>query len=112
MQIVNSVPCLIFFRPIFLLLLRQHFFHSPFLVAARVARISWYKIPKTGKLYQITTNYTKRPKDITKDSKVDQVSIKYTTARPSKFYQNLDFWFENKPSGNPGGGTIFFLVCG
>jgi hypothetical protein len=22
-------------------------------------------------------------------------------ARPSKIYPNLDFWFENKPSGNP-----------
>jgi hypothetical protein len=22
-------------------------------------------------------------------------------ARPSKIYQNLDFWFENIPSGNP-----------
>jgi hypothetical protein len=22
-------------------------------------------------------------------------------ARPSKIYQNSDFWFENKPSGNP-----------
>jgi hypothetical protein len=35
---------------------------------------------------------------------MDQVSIKYTTssiARPSKIDQNLDFGFENKPSGNP-----------
>jgi hypothetical protein len=23
-------------------------------------------------------------------------------ARPSKIYPNLKFWFENKPSGNPG----------
>jgi hypothetical protein len=23
-------------------------------------------------------------------------------ARPYKIYPNLDFWFENKPSGNPG----------
>jgi hypothetical protein len=23
-------------------------------------------------------------------------------ASPSKIYKNLDFWFENKPSGNPG----------
>jgi hypothetical protein len=34
------------------------------------------------------------------------VSIKYTPtssiARPSKIYPNLDLWFENKPSGNPG----------
>jgi hypothetical protein len=23
-------------------------------------------------------------------------------ARPSKIYPNWDFWFENRPSGNPG----------
>jgi hypothetical protein len=27
-----------------------------------------------------------------------------SSARPSKVYPNLDFWFENKPSGNPGSG--------
>jgi hypothetical protein len=35
---------------------------------------------------------------------MDQVSINKPTsssARPSKIYPNLDFWFENKPSGNP-----------
>jgi hypothetical protein len=36
---------------------------------------------------------------------MDQVSIKYiptsSIARPSKLYPNLDFWPENKPSGNP-----------
>jgi hypothetical protein len=25
-------------------------------------------------------------------------------ARPSKIYPNCDFWFENKPSGNPAEG--------
>jgi hypothetical protein len=33
-----------------------------------------------------------------------QMDIKYTNnfiARPSKIYPNLDFWFENIPSGNP-----------
>jgi hypothetical protein len=25
----------------------------------------------------------------------------FSIPRPSKFYQNWDFWFENKPSGNP-----------
>jgi hypothetical protein len=33
---------------------------------------------------------------------MDRVSIKYTIARPSKIYPNLYFWFEYKPSGNPG----------
>jgi hypothetical protein len=27
-------------------------------------------------------------------------------ARPSKIYPNWDFWFENKPSGNPGGKVV------
>jgi hypothetical protein len=44
-------------------------------------------------------------KNLTKDSEMDQVSIKYIPtsfiARPSKIYPTLDFWFENKPSGNP-----------
>jgi hypothetical protein len=26
----------------------------------------------------------------------------FSIARPSKIYPNLDFWFENIPSGNPG----------
>jgi hypothetical protein len=33
---------------------------------------SWYKIPKGEKIYQITTNYTKCPYNITKDRKMDQ----------------------------------------
>jgi hypothetical protein len=35
---------------------------------------------------------------------MDQVTIKYTNilhCRTIKIYPNLDFWFENKPSGNP-----------
>jgi hypothetical protein len=66
---------------------------------------SRYKIPKREKIYQISNNYTKCPLNITKGCKIDHVSIKYTNtssiARPSKIYPNLDFWFENKPSGNP-----------
>jgi hypothetical protein len=27
---------------------------------------------------------------------------RFFIARPSKIYPNWDFWFENKPSGNPG----------
>jgi hypothetical protein len=26
---------------------------------------------------------------------------RFSLARPSKIYPNWDFWFENKPSGNP-----------
>jgi hypothetical protein len=29
------------------------------------------------------------------------MGIKYINLRPSKIYPNWDFWFENKPSGNP-----------
>jgi hypothetical protein len=67
----------------------------------RVARFFWYKIPKQEKIYQITTNYTKCTRNITKDHKMDQVSIKYTNIFHCKTLPNLDFWFENKPSGNP-----------
>jgi hypothetical protein len=44
---------------------------------------------------------------------MDQVSIKYaksSIARPSKIYPNLDFWFENKPSGNPASECIL-QIC-
>jgi hypothetical protein len=40
---------------------------------------------------------------------MDQVSIKYTIIFHCKTLQNfpnLDFWFENKPSGNPVWGSI------
>jgi hypothetical protein len=30
------------------------------------------------------------------------IKITISIPRPSKFYPNLDYWFENKPSGNPG----------
>jgi hypothetical protein len=66
---------------------------------------SRYKIPKREK-------YTKLPQNIPNVNKIYQKSVKWTKcpkniptssiARPSKIYPNLDFWFENKPSGNPG----------
>jgi hypothetical protein len=46
---------------------------------------------------------------------MDQVSIKYTNifhAKPSKIYPNLDFWFENKPSGNPASSAAYLDNCG
>jgi hypothetical protein len=49
-------------------------------------------IPNDHKLCQKAVNYTKCPWNITA----------FSIPRPYKFYQNWDFWFENKPSGNPG----------
>jgi hypothetical protein len=45
-------------------------------------------------------------KNTPNNHQIYQMSIKYTNifdARPSKIYPNLDFWFENTPSGNLGG---------
>jgi hypothetical protein len=58
-------------------------------------RKKYTKLPQTirkgHKLYQMAVNYSKWSKTITN----------LCIPRPSKFYQNWDFWFENKPSGNP-----------
>jgi hypothetical protein len=42
------------------------------------------KIPIGRKIFQMAINI-----------------ITFSIPRPSKFYQNWDVWFENKPSGNP-----------
>jgi hypothetical protein len=64
---------------------------------------SWYNIPKGGKIYQMTTKYTKWPLHISNGRKIDQMNIKCTNIfqRPSKIYPNWDYWFENKPPGIP-----------
>jgi hypothetical protein len=36
------------------------------------------------------------------DPKEQQNIPESSIARASKIYPSLDFWFENKPSGNPG----------
>jgi hypothetical protein len=76
---------------------------------------SWSKIPKWGEIYQITTKYTKWPKNISNGRKIDQMVIKYTyktfsIARPSKIYPIGYFWFENKPSGNPAGASALMEI--
>jgi hypothetical protein len=80
------------------------------LVLARVARFFLVQHTKTENIYQMTTKYTKRPKSTPNGCKIDQMSIKYTNifhCKTLKNYPNLDFWFENIPSGNPGfGGNI------
>jgi hypothetical protein len=39
------------------------------LLVSGLPDFSWYKIPKRGKIYQLTTNHTKYPKNITKGRK-------------------------------------------
>jgi hypothetical protein len=64
---------------------------------------SWSKFTKMiknyiqspHKLYQTAINYTKWPYNILNGH------FTFYILRPSKFYPNRDFWFENKPSGNP-----------
>jgi hypothetical protein len=56
---------------------------------AQGCQIFWYKIPKREKIYQITANYTKCPYNITKDHKMDKVSIKYTNIFHCRTLQNL-----------------------
>jgi hypothetical protein len=62
-----------------------------------------------GKIYQLTTNYTKRPQIIPNGREIFQKVIKYTNIFHKKALQNfpkLRFWFKNKPSGNPAAGTL------
>jgi hypothetical protein len=80
----------------------------PFLLYGRTAGLpdfSWHNIPKRGKIYLITTT-------LPNGHKILQMAVKYpewpwnipafSIIRPSKIYPNWYFWFENKPSGNPG----------
>jgi hypothetical protein len=58
---------------------------------------------KTGKIYQMATKCTKWSLNIPFGSKINKMALKIPTffiARPSKIYPNLDFLFENIPSGN------------
>jgi hypothetical protein len=59
------------------------------IVSNRVARFFLALNTKTGKIYQNTTNYTKCPQNITKDCKMDQVSLKYNNIFHCKTLQNL-----------------------
>jgi hypothetical protein len=49
------------------------------------------RLPNNHKIYQMVTQYAIWPENIPTSS----------IASPSKIYPNLDFWFENVPSGNP-----------
>jgi hypothetical protein len=68
------------------------------IVQGRVARFFFVRtyqmaknIPNGHKLYQMAIIYSKWSLNITT----------FNIPRPSKIYPKLDFWFENKPSGNP-----------
>jgi hypothetical protein len=65
---------------------------------------SWYMIPKQEKMYQMNTKYTKWSQNIPKVEKILQMNVPtFSNLWHSKIYPNGDFWFENKPSGSPGG---------
>jgi hypothetical protein len=77
----------------------------------RVARFFLKNIPNDHKIYQMAIIYIYHMAIIISNGrKIDQTIIKCTPAftiqRPSKIYPNLDFWFENKPSGNLAPGEI------
>jgi hypothetical protein len=63
------------------------------------------------KIYQTTIDYTKWQLIIPNGHKIYKL---FFILRPSKIYPNWDFWFENKPSGNPAqisfGATDLFLT--
>jgi hypothetical protein len=75
---------------------------------ARVARFFFIQNTKTGEIYQMATK-------LPNGHKLYHIEVIYSNVptffvpRPSKFYPNLDFWFENKPSGNPEKSTPSFF---
>jgi hypothetical protein len=65
---------------------------------------SWSKIPKRGKYTKLPQN-KQMAKNISNGRKIYQMVIKDTDIFHSNALQNLPqlgFWFESKPSGNPG----------
>jgi hypothetical protein len=69
-------------------------------------------IPNDSKIFQMTVKYSKWQENIPNDRKIFRMTKTYTSIFyfPSKFFPNWDFWFENKPSGNPGGSPLPFLL--
>jgi hypothetical protein len=75
-----------------------------FNVAPGLPDFSWSKHTKTGKIYK------KRPQTIPNGQKLYQIAVNipnghkvgtYSNILHSKVLQNLDFWLEIKPDGNP-----------
>jgi hypothetical protein len=61
-------------------------------------------VPNQRKMHQNRTKCTKSTQNAPNDHKIFRTAIKISTfsyLRPSKIYPNRDFWFEDKPSGNP-----------
>jgi hypothetical protein len=56
-------------------------------------------IPNDQKMYQKDIRYTKWLLNIPNGHKIYQ---HFTFQGPPKFYQNWYFWFQKKPSDNPG----------
>jgi hypothetical protein len=78
---------------------------------------SWYMIQKLGKIvtnenktYQMVIKHPKCPYNISSGHKIYQ---RLSKQKPFKIYPNCDFWFENKPSGNPAAelGSIWNEIC-
>jgi hypothetical protein len=75
------------------------------MVCCRVARFFSVQNTKTGKNKTNDHKLYQMSKNISKDREMDLVSLKYAIIFHCKTLQNLPilkFWFENKPSGNPG----------
>jgi hypothetical protein len=64
-----------------------------------VARFFWSKHTKTGKEYQMTTNYTELLQSIPNGRNIIQIAIKSFKHFPLQ--GSPKFWNGNKPSGNP-----------
>jgi hypothetical protein len=74
----------------------------------KVARFFFKQSTKTGKYV-----YTKLPLKLSIGHKIYQIRMAvklskqpktiptFSITKPFKFYPNFDFWFKNKPSGNP-----------
>jgi hypothetical protein len=77
-----------------------------YLSASGLPDFTWYMIPKDRKkCTKWTLNVRIGPKISQRSVKCSQWPSNISTfshPRPSKIYPNWDFWFENKPSGNPG----------
>jgi hypothetical protein len=61
-------------------------------------------VPNEHKMYQMVIKYPKCPYNIPNGRKI----YPFFNLMPSKIYPNWEFWFENKPSGNPGKKVTMF----